>query len=206
MAWKTKIPYRLIDFSARIQPSDNYVIGVRRISDSGGAGSWVRIDENDNVVDVENNYFANHPSYQFEEHPIPFGEGENDYNIFIQIPKFYIKSDGHVRFWISPTEREGFHCHPAFMSNGKEIDQIYIGKYQGYMYENKMYSIPQNIFVPVEDPETGQENNLNIRPTVYITFNQCKKACEIWNTSSSEGAIQVNGYHMFNIHELSALQ
>ena len=196
MAWKTKIPYRLIDFSARTQLSENYVIGVKRISDSGGAGTWVRIDENDNIVEVEDNYFSNHPTYQFSEVTIE----DND---FIEIPKFYIKSDGNTRFWISPEEKEGFKCHPAFMSNGNEIDSIYIGKYQGYMYENKMYSVGENIFLPLEDGETDREK---IKPTVYITFEQARKACEAWNSVSETGAVQVTGFHMLNIHEVSACQ
>lgn len=300
MTWKTKIPYRLIDFSTRLHPSDNYVIGVKRISDAGGAGSWVRIDENDNVVDVETNYFANHPTYDFQEVSIPIekpseilndsteetdnsentddssetqenetlvsdgivtdgstgtsyditndtfelngvtyiisgrtnsstgnsssSSSEEDIrdkltwnNVFLKIPKFYIKSDGNVRFWIAPApsshlsdeEKEqeietliqkGFHVHPAFKSNGKEIDCFYVGKYQGYIHNNRMHSVPGDIY------ETDTEKSGHVKPTVYVTFEQCKEACEKWNTSSEEGAIQVDGYHMMNIHELSALQ
>ncbi len=209
MAWKTKIPYRLIDFSSRIHPSDNYVIGVKRISDSGGAGTWIRIDENDNAVEVENNYFYNHPSYQFEQVSMPFVKStepeEIGYNIFIKVPKFYIKSDGNTRFWISPIAKDGFHCHPAFMSNKQEIDEIYVGKYQGFMWNGKMHSIPENIYVNESD-ENDVVSYQKIKPTVYVSFEECKAACEKWNSSSESGAVQIQGYHMFSIHELSALQ
>ena len=145
--WKTRIPYRLIDFSSRIHPIGDWVIGVRRISDSGGAGSWTWIDENDNAVEVEDGYFRHHPSYQFEEVDL---QG----NDMVSIPKFYVKSDSSGRYWISPTPREGFHVHPAFMSKGKEIkfevtgtngvvtDQasIMIGKWQSWIDYGKMLS------------------------------------------------------------------
>ena len=145
--WKTRIPYRLIDFSSRIHPIGDWVIGVRRISDSGGAGSWTWIDENDNAVEVEDGYFRHHPSYQFEEVDL---QG----NDMVSIPKFYVKSDSSGRYWISPTPREGFHVHPAFMSKGKAIkfevtetngvvtDQasIMIGKWQSWIDYGKMLS------------------------------------------------------------------
>lgn len=267
--WKTKIPYRLIDFSNRIHPSDNYVIGVKRISDSGGAGTWVRIDENDNVVDVQSNYFINHPIYGelqqviLEAQPIietetseneisdttetltpitPLNEqsepiiqldptiGNKYYrSTFIRIPKFYVKSDGNTRFWISPPPPEinindseeekfrknderqklidrGFHCHPAFMSNGSEIDWFCIGKYPGYIFydsssdfDGRMYSIDKNYL-------TANTENDKIYPTVFTTFNQCQSACNKWNRTSSNGATQIIGYHMLNIHELAAIQ
>lgn len=244
MVWKTKIPYRLIDFTNRIHPADNYIIGVRRISDSGGAGTWVRIDELDNVVDVPENYFVNHPTYQFKDvvytdmlssEPTEITlklsnePGDNRVKTFtvgnymVQIPKFYVKSDSQTRFWIAPEpdvnsinyniEKQklidkGFHVHPAFMSNGKEIDYICIGKYQGYIYPNnevgKMWSVPFNLF-NVKDLEKTIYARL-IKPTVYVTHNECYDACDRWNTTNDEGGVQVNGYHMMTIYDYSVIQ
>lgn len=154
--WKTRIPYRLIDFSSRIHPSDNFVIGIKKISDTGGSGTWALIDENDNIVDVEDGYFEHHPCYQFEEVSL----AGND---MVAIPKFYVKSDTSGRFWISPTPKDGFHVHPAFMSKGKEISEtvtntdgtvtditrIMIGKWQSWIdyyhilsNKKKMWSMP----------------------------------------------------------------
>ena len=63
MSWNTKIPARLIDFANKVHPTNNYCIGVKMISSGGGSGTWLRIDENDNVVDVSDAYFINHPVY-----------------------------------------------------------------------------------------------------------------------------------------------
>ena len=53
----------------------------------------------------------------------------------VKIPKFYVKvgiapagtdQAGKKCWWISDTKRNGYHVHPAFMKNGKEIEQFYV--------------------------------------------------------------------------------
>lgn len=164
-AWKTRIPYRLIDFSTRMHPISNKVIGIKRLSDVGGTGSWTWIDEFDNPVEPEQGYFSKHPTFQFKDVNL-------DGNEMVAVPKFYVKSDGNSRYWISPVKREGFHVHPAFMSKGMPItdlvtginnvttDQacIYIGKWQSWIDftcilddKVKMWSIPSWTEAKIEE-------------------------------------------------------
>ena len=227
--WKTRIPYRLIDFSSRIHPIGNPVIGVKRISDSGGAGSWVWIDENDNTVEVETGYFDKHPTYQFQEVDLCGNE-------MVAIPKFYVKSDSGGRFWISPTPREGFHVHPAFMSRGKELSftvtnindeeiddtSIMIGKWQSWIdfygiidESRKMYSMPHwsddRIEALAQEKTGGLSDDertalRNIYPSVNASYWQNWHAADAWNDHDPDGAVNVVGFHMMNVWEWSALQ
>ena len=230
MAWKTKIPYRLIDFSTRIHPSGNWVIGVKRLSDVGGSGTWVWIDENDNVVEVEDGYFSDHPTYDFRDTTI---DGENE---FVSIPKFYVRSDGNSRYWISPEPKEGFHVHPAFMSKGKPIEDIYvdvhgvehdnaricIGKWQSYIDFSmmlsdkiKMWSIPSLTEYKISQLESARGSEFapetrqalaSLHPSVDSTWRENWYAADAWNDHSKDGAVNVVGYHMMTIWEWSALQ
>lgn len=50
--------------------------------------------------------------------------------------------------------------HPAFIVNGKEVDAIYISKYQNIIQSGRAYSLP------------GRD------PAVYVTFDQAREACE----------------------------
>lgn len=229
--WKTRIPYRLIDFSSRIHPMDNYVIGVKRISDSGGAGSWVWIDEYDNIVEVENGYFKHHPTYQFPERSMAGNE-------MVAIPKFYVRTDGNTRYWISPEPKEGFHLHPAFMSKGKPIEdivplndttsvdqaEILIGKWQSWIDwygiiddKQKMYSMPSWSEARIAALEASrpadvgmseaEKNALRVLyPSVNFSFWQNWHAADAWNDHEEDGPVNVNGFHMMNIWEWSALQ
>lgn len=230
--WKTKIPYRLIDFSARIHPAGNWVIGVKRLSDVGGSGTWTWIDENDNSVALENGYFESHPSFKLKDVNL-------DGNEMVAIPKFYVKSDGNSRYWISPEPRDGFHVHPAFMSKGLEkkdtmIDVhgierdnacIYIGKWQSWIdyamlldSKPKMWSIPsfnedrielfENIR-GIQFNEQQKESLMHLQtlyPTVDATYWDNWHAADAWNDHSPDGSINVVGYHMMNVWDWSALQ
>ncbi len=228
--WKTRIPYRLIDFSARIHPKGKWVVGVKRLSDIGGSGSWVWIDENDNVVEVEDGYFADHPSFQFIEQSDEHG------NEFVSIPKFYVKSDGNSRYWISPEPRDGFHVHPAFMSKGKEISdivtdihgndrdeaRIWIGKWQSWIdYDllmsgrTRMWSVSglsDAAIAVLEERHTEditeemRDGWKHLRPTTHSTYWQNWHAAENWNDREEDGPVTIQGYHMMNVWEWSALQ
>lgn len=176
MSWNTKIPARLIDFENKVHPSNNYCIGVKMISSGGGCGTWLRIDENDNVVDVSDSYFINHPVYSNIKEVL----FENS-QVMIKIPKFYIKTDNWNRLWISDTKKDGFRVHPAFMKNDEEIDAFYVGKYQSHVYNDLCGSEPTVI------------------PTVYTSYNDFKTYCTNRNVDG------VSGYHMWNIYELSAI-
>ena len=40
-----------------------------------------------------------------------------------------------VRYYVSDTPKTGFKLHPAFMSNGKELDYIYLAAYEGSLWD-----------------------------------------------------------------------
>lgn len=179
MSWKTKIPARLIDFENKVHPNTNYCIGVKLVSSGGGSGTWVRIDENDNAVDVDSTYFLNHPVYSGMSTVRMDGN-----QVFVKIPKFYIRTDNGTKFWISDSEKDGFRLHPAFIKNTtEEVSQFFIGAYQGSIYNGVCCSEPE------------------VFPTVYTTFNDYQSACFERNSIDSG----VSGYHMWTIYELSAI-
>ena len=67
--------------------------------------------------------------------------------------------------------------HPAFIINGKEVDEIYISKYQNIKHDGRAYSLPG------EDPAN------------YITFDQAREAC----------AAKGKGWHLMTNAEWAAI-
>ncbi len=61
-----------------------------------------------------------------------------DGQVMVRVPKFYYKSSkvGNVySWWISPTLIAGFAVHPAFVKDGVEMDQFYIGAFEASVYD-----------------------------------------------------------------------
>lgn len=106
----------------------------------------------------------------------------------VRIPKFYIKvgknKDDKKCWWVSPTPRKGYHIHPAFMHQGQELDQFYIGAYEAYN---------------VGDGTAGSVKDKT--PWVSITFNRAQTACDARN---KQGGAHL-GWHMQNYYERSAV-
>lgn len=62
-----------------------------------------------------------------------------DGQVMVEIPKFYYKHTyvGTVHTWeISPIALGGFDVHPAFMSGATELNYIYVGAYEGVLWDN----------------------------------------------------------------------
>lgn len=70
--------------------------------------------------------------------------------VMVEQPKFYYKvvplklepiTSGYgfhmrkARYYISPTPKEGFKLHPTFISDGKELEKIYLSAYEGSLYD-----------------------------------------------------------------------
>lgn len=89
-------------------------------------------------------------------------------SIMCVIPKFNLE-DIDVSF--------GTGVHPAFMVNGVQKSEIFIGKFQSFVHDNLALSLP------------------NQEPKVNITFNQAK------DYSTSKGS----GWHLMNVFEWSAI-
>lgn len=104
----------------------------------------------------------------------------------VRIPKFYVKvrknRSGHKCWWVSPTLEEGFHIHPAFMHDGKELDQFYICKYEAFNTSQNM---------------AGSQKDRT--PWVNINFINAKLYSECRNHD------EFTGWHLQNYYERSAI-
>ena len=62
----------------------------------------------------------------------------SDGQVMVEIPKFYYKYDfsTNVHIWeISLSQLDGYILHPAFLKNGVEVDNRYIGAYEGVGFD-----------------------------------------------------------------------
>lgn len=109
------------------------IIGIVCTATGGGAGSWQRVDGNFNAITTTAATFNNHPTYAGIVAQTIDGQA------MMKVPKFYVKA-GTVpsgayagkRYWmVSDQPVAGFSVHPAFMNAGAQIDQFWVGKYQG---------------------------------------------------------------------------
>jgi hypothetical protein len=117
-----------------------------------------------------------------------------DSQIMIKIPKFYVKvgtapagasQAGKKCWWISDRARTGYHVHPAFVRNGKEVSCFYIGAYEASANGAKACSIA------------------SVAPWVNITNPAAISACAARNTGAA-GSEQY-GWHLQNIYERHAI-
>ncbi len=75
-------------------------------------------------------------------------------DVFVRIPKFSVErytDDGYEYRIIS---KDGASPHPAFVEDGRELDEIYVSAYEGYAEDGKLYSradvIPASNYTPAE--------------------------------------------------------
>lgn len=172
----------------KISPS-NKIIGLAEEQKGNRSGLFAWIDENGNRLFPDPAYFNNHPIYRNIIPVVVDGQS------MIRIPKFYYKvnaapsgSDlaGKVAWWISDIPVEGFELHPAFYDGSTEIDHFYLGAFEC-----------------VDDPSSPgvkAASLLNKDPFVNIDFSTMKARCSARNTGG------VEGFHLWNIYELSAVQ
>lgn len=161
------------------------IIGVAMVAAGGGAGAWQCIDADGNDITTDAATFNNHPVWGGIE------DVTIDSQAMVKIPKFYIKTGvipvgdqaGKKGRWVSDQPADGFSLHPAFMDAGIEIDQFYYGKYEA-----------------TNDGGTKAGSTAGVAPLVSIDFPTMQTRCTARNTGG------VDGFHMANIHELSAVQ
>ena len=172
------------------------IFGIALVSTGGGAGDWQNVDEDGNNVSLTTTDFDNHAVWGNIEDVTIDGQA------MVKIPKFYIKQDiaptdsdqaGNKCWWVSDAPVEGFQVHPAFMDGGVEIDQVYVGKYEG-----------------IDDGTNGSGNNIvgsasGSLPLADITFTNYKNYCANRNEANG-GNTGVEGFHLWTIYELAAIQ
>lgn len=137
---------------------------------------WKRIDIDDSEDIIADLDLTNHPIYS------NIVKETIDGNEMVRIPKFYYKrnisSNGKDSRTISDVSYPGFELHPAFIVNNEVKDCIWIGAYQASSSSGVLASIPDQL------PLVNQSYNL---------FNSRAKSINY-------------DYHIWNIHELSAIQ
>ncbi|MCI7330226.1 MAG: hypothetical protein MR866_02045 [Selenomonadaceae bacterium] len=127
----------------------------------------------------------------------------------VRIPKFYLKvaaltsgvHAGQRAYLISDVAREGYHIHPAFMSNGKEMDCFYYGAYEASMagYPNGDHWDSTGKQRSLTGPKACSLPNVHVWNYVLPEF--ARLACEARNTGTGEQA----GWHIQNVYEVNAV-
>lgn len=98
-------------------------------------------------------------------------------DVFVRIPKFYYeryRKDGYEYRVIS---ENGTNVHPAFIENGKELDEIFIGAFEGFETSGNLYSIE------------------NLIPTSNLTAN------EFLDAAQAKGS----NYSLYDMRSLDAI-
>ena len=161
------------------------IIGIVCTATGGGAGTWQRVDENFNAITTTAATFNNHPTYAGVVAQTVDGQA------MMKVPKYYLKT-GTVpsgtyagkRYWmVSDQPVSGFSVHPAFMNAGAQIDQFWVGKYQG-----------------TNDGGTKLGSAAGVTPLVSIDFPTMQARATARNTGG------VTGFGLWNIYQLSAIQ
>ncbi len=161
------------------------IVGLVQAATGGGAGTYVRIDENFAPKTTDAAFFNNHPTYAGIIQQTIDGQS------MIKIPKFYFKAGtvpsgtyaGKAYWMISDQPVAGFSVHPAFIgAGGVELDQIWVGKYQASASGGKLQSVP------------------GVLPRVSMDFPTARAEAYARNTGG------VSGFRLWSYYDLAAIQ
>lgn len=161
------------------------VIGIVQVSTGGGAGSWQRVDENFNNLSTTVATFNNHPTYAGIVPQTVDGQA------MVRVPRFWhrtgtVPSGPHAGrlFWlISDQPAANFAVHPAFMHNGAEIAQYWVGRFQG-----------------TNDSGTRLGSAAGVAPLASIDFPAMQARANARNVAG------VTGFALWSIYQLAAIQ
>lgn len=164
---------------------DSAIIGIALIEPGNNGGTWAWIDADGNATSAPSSaYLAAHPVWG------GIADQTVDSQVMVKIPKFFIKSavlssgpyNGKRAWWISDTATAGYVIHPAFRNAGVDVDQFWVGKYQGYLSGGKLGSVS------------------GVAPTVSRTLTQFQADCAARNVSG------VTGFMLWSVFQWSAIQ
>lgn len=161
------------------------MLGIVLTATGGGAGSWQRIDGDYNSIVTTQATFNNHAVYAGIIGQMIDGQA------MVKVPKFYIKtgtvpSGLHTgkRYWlISDQPASGFTIHPAFKNAGNDIDQFWVGKYQG-----------------TDDGGTKLGSKAGVNPVVSQSLATFQTRA---NNRNSGG---ITGFMVWSVYQLAAIQ
>lgn len=171
----------------RLDTKDRFALiyGVALVAEGGNGGTLVHLNETGDVISLNKGDFDAHPVWGSIE------DVRIDDQYMIKIPKFYVKYEERIVppavsplpcWYISDELVDGFELYPAFYSDGAEIDQIYIGKYQASLASGKLRSVP------------------GVLPVVSRSITQFKSYAEARNVSG------VTGFMLWSLYQWSAIQ
>lgn len=161
------------------------IIGLVQVATGGGAGTYVRIDENFAPKTTDAAFFNNHPTYAGIVDQTIDGQSMK------KIPKFWFKAGtvpsgtyaGKVYWMISDYPVSGFSVHPAFIgAGGVELNQIWVGMYQASSSGGKLQSVP------------------GVLPRVSMDFPTARDEAYARNTGG------VSGFRLLSDYDLGATQ
>lgn len=171
----------------RLDTKDRFALiyGVALVAEGGNGGTLVHLNEAGDVISLSESDFDAHPVWGGVE------DVRLDSQYMVKIPKFYVKYEERIVppavspvpcWYISDELVDGFGLYPAFYSDGAEVDQIYIGKYQASLASGKLRSVP------------------GVLPTVSRSITQFKSDAEARNVSG------VTGFMLWSVYQWSAIQ
>jgi hypothetical protein len=161
------------------------IIGIALVSTGGGSGTWQRINENFEPITVDASFFAQHATYA------GIIDQTIDGQAMVKVPKFF-SATGTIpsgslagkKYWmISDQPASGMSAHPAFMEQGAQIDQFWVGKYQG-----------------TNDGGTKLGSQAGATPLVSIDFPAMQARASARNVNG------VSGFMMWSAHQLGAIK
>ena len=115
------------------------------------------------------------------EGEIGYAEDGSNGDVMVEIPKFYYKvvpvrlesaSSGEgqqiveAKWMISPRALRSFKVHPAFVRNGREVDAVYIGAFEGYINGSTIVSI-KDVLPSVWKPFSEFQQYVTAKGTKY---------------------------------------
>ena len=85
------------------------------------------------------------PVITYEGDPAFRADGSNG-DVFVRIPKFYVKKYTEDGYEYRVVSAKGTRPHSAFIEDGKELDEIFVSAYEGFIdADGKLRSIPDVI-------------------------------------------------------------
>lgn len=119
-----------------------------------------------------------------------------DGQVMVEIPKFWYRYgySGTTHTWeISPVPLGGFSVHPAFLSDTTELDYVYVGAYEGVLYDTSELAYNGGCYqTSVSAVFDTSDNSITIATrTGWATNLTVGQKLAVTGTSSNNGTITV---------------